>query len=156
MHTREHHYIEINSRVKKKLNDKHNFWKKHWSQGNPGGPIDEKWNLRTMGDLPSEYVLIDSLQETLDSPYYYDFYAKKIDEKYYYLIGTLKEGRRYYGDIRYYQPEFLQEIPKFTDVTKGDFSSYDESECISTPHYQSLNRPYLYLKKYLIKMALRT
>ena len=49
------------------------------------------------------------------------------------------------SDIQYYQPEFLQEIPNFTDASKSDYSAYDISECISG---------HLYSKKYLIKLSI--
>lgn len=99
-----------------------------------------------MGDYPIEYVLIGQLQETLKTQYYYDLYAKKIDDKYYYLIGKQKQHNVYYGcDIQYYQPEFSNEIINFKDATKDDYSSYNESECI-------LNQ--LYFKKYLIKLEI--
>ena len=155
MHTKKYQMNQSDQRSKQRKKDRENFGKKHWPQGDNREPMDEKWNFTTMGDLPSEYVLITSLQEALDSPYDYDFYGKKINGKYHYLVSTVKECKVYYGsDIQYYQPEFAQKISKFKNVTKEDFSSYHESECIKGPHDQSVDPPHLYSKKYLIKLAL--
>jgi hypothetical protein len=146
MHTMEHHDIELMNKIQKERTHKKNFWKKHLPHGNPNGPEDNQWNQKTMGEFPSEYVLVGYLQESLKSLHYYDFYAKKVNDKYYYLVGTQKEHSCYYGcDIQYYQPEFAEKLSSFVDVTKKDYSSYNESECILG---------HLYLKTYLIKSAI--
>ena len=98
-----------------------------------------------MGDYPPEYVLIERLKETFDNPHCHDLYAKKIDDKYYYLIGKQKDDHLFDHSIEFFQSEFIDEIKSFEDVTKKDFSPYLESDCI-------LNK--LYVKTYLIKLAI--
>lgn len=69
---------------------------------------------------------------------------QKIDNKYYYLIGP-QEDHSYLRGIECYQQEFDDEIKKFKNVIKEDYTSYHESECVLGN---------LYFKHYLIKKAL--
>ena len=150
MHTMENHDIQLDNKIKKKRMNKQNFWKKHAPHVSDYQPYELeyiKWDEKIMGDYPSEYVIMGHVQHNIKSPDYYHLYVKKIDNKYYYLIGKKKQLRRYYSwsNVQYYDPEFVNKIPQFQDATKIDYSPYKDSDCILGN---------LYFKSHLIKLAL--
>ncbi len=102
MVTDEHYISNRNTRlysiIKKERLDKRNFFEKYAPNCKLNPliiTIDNQWIEKTMGEIPSEYVPIGKLQNCLGSPHYYDLYVKKINDKYYYLIGDMKEQNSY-------------------------------------------------------------
>lgn len=78
-------------------------------------------------DLPTEYVYITSIRHNIHANYHMDLYGKKVDDKYYYLVGNGEE---------YYKKNFFDKKDEngkslFSDVTKPDFSEYKINEVIN-------------------------
>jgi hypothetical protein len=137
MHTSEHHDHKLIEKIKNMRNDLDEFWSRN---------LDS--NFKKTGkpeDLPTEYISFSQLKEELNAEYYYDLYAKRINNQYYYLISKPKKCGVYDNGIEYYQHEFVDEIPFLQDATKKDYSLYNQDECIMG---------HLYFKNYLVKSAL--
>lgn len=109
----------LKSQYNQKERIEKDFWNKH---------AYSKWQqTRLFEDLPTEYILCTYVGKTRTEMY--PLFAKKIDDKYYYLLGTNIESM--YNHF-YYRPIDLTEIgTKYLDVSKVDYTPYREHEPIN-------------------------
>jgi hypothetical protein len=105
-----------------------NYWQEHefWKEF----PNSQFRVTHKMEDLPSKWVFIDTIRRGINFNHEKNLFAKKINDKYFYLVG--------YGG-KYYKPNFPNET--FVEITKPDFSLYLFNECIDDE---------MYLTEYLI------
>jgi len=143
MHTLEYYDKKLTEKCNKYKSDRRNFWNKYYPKDSDCNN-EGAWNKKSMGEYPPEYVLIGKLKEDIISTIYYNLFAKKTDNRYHYLMSNQKEEYIYDSDIKFFQEEFSDEIKKYTNVSKPDFSEYISSDCI-------LNK--LYFKNHLIRLA---
>lgn len=90
----------------------HEFWSRH--------KYSNFTKTNDIQDLPTEYVFIDTIRWDINIRHNLSVFAKKIGNKYYYLVGNGTE---------YYKPGFF-EFADFMDVTKDDHSLYEQDEII--------------------------
>ncbi len=111
------------------LNNKKNdieeeFWEKH---------SDSKYlETRNIVDLPSEYVFTGCVGCT---PSKFAIHAKKVDDKYYYLLNTIPNAVSEYS-LHFYYPIKPEEIGTiYLDVTKPDNTPYLLHELVNGLHF---------------------
>jgi hypothetical protein len=101
------------------------FWKRF--------PESKYLQTKNLEDLPSEYVYIDSIRRSLEMNFNYSLFCKKDGDKYHYLIG--------FGTTYFKKGFFSSE--NFTDVSKNDFSQYEQNEPFTTEHGNMYTTKYL-------------
>ena len=123
-----HSYDWMNNQLMIKINkerqNKQDFWEKH--------NYSKFQKTHLMEDLPTEYTYICDVYLMNDDNNCYDFFGKKDNENYYYLIGN----KRIYNVFSTtcddcYNLDHDEFLKKTTDVSKDDLSKYDKNDEIT-------------------------
>lgn len=88
---------------------------------------------RDLEDLPDKWVFIDYITEGFDTKDHLAVYAKKLDDKIFYLIGDGDEYMCYEKNF----DEMIKSDDSFKEITKSDYSQYAEDEMVYEEKYFS-------------------
>jgi hypothetical protein len=131
---------KMNEKINRNRQLEMEFWETHM--------YSNYKKTKDINDLPSEYMLIDTVKHKNNNDFY-KLLGKKENNKFYYLLCNKNTGKYESHHVNYYDIESLG-VTETIDVTKDDYSPYQFNECINCEH----SRCELYFQNYLCKLMI--